>query len=308
MKKITKLFASLLLFILSFSLFTACNDNDSGNGDQNPPQTVSSNEIINQSIDKIEDMMTVQTTIKLTSYVAPNNEIDYNHERLSVLRGAGLGIYFSEYIANSSNGIEDNVIYKDVVSQGDITLNVYAKKTVVDSGVVVTLENHMQDSITPIYVYFNYDYNNNKPLNVSIVQAVLGDNSCSISVAKFDFIDNVAYSYNFYLQTDDITFVKTSLAEKTFTFDTLSNCNVQNYLFAKLNPDSNTILGYSYKDSGDSQINATYTQVETLYNEIYQKIKDVCVPVNPLDVTSTLNKVYYVSMYSHARDKVMAIQ
>lgn len=323
MKKITKLLTVLLLLAVALSLFAACNGSDDGDGDQttaltgqNPPvtgqtpsPTVSSNEIINQSIDKIERMMGIQaqSTVSLVSFTAPNYLVDYDHERQSILNGAGLGMYFSKFLADPANGIEDNVTYKDTVSEGDITLTVYGRKATTSNGVTVVLENHHSTPVIPIIVYFEYDFQANKPISTSIVQPVLFGDVYTVSLAKFVYDTGMAYSYNISLTTTDAVALQSSLSQKTFTFDKVVENTLTGYNFTKINTSNKTLESYAYSPDRNDSVSATYEQVATLYNSIYGEVKEACVPTELLDTEAAEVKEYYRAMYGFAVEQLQAI-
>ena len=307
MKLLTKALSTLLLFALALTTLLACGDGDTG-------KSVSSEEVINQSIAKIEDMMDIEsgTDITPTAFVAPNYTVDYNDERLSVLRGSSLALYFTQYIANSANGFEDNTVYKDTVSAEGVTLNVHVKKADVDNGIHVTLENHQTyngvSSVHPIQVYFEYDYDAKVPTRTTIVAAGEADNGYYVAVAQFNYETEVAYSYNFEVSSENTATVKAALAEKNLDFATLVSGEVSEYRFAKLTPKTSAIESYSYTGYGTEEITATEAEVSALYASIYAEVKDACVPVELLDVANASAKVYYQDMYTYASGKVMAIK
>ena len=61
MKLLTKALSTLLLFALALTTLLACGDGDTG-------KSVSSEEVINQSIAKIEDMMDIESGTDITSW------------------------------------------------------------------------------------------------------------------------------------------------------------------------------------------------------------------------------------------------
>ncbi|MBE5742831.1 MAG: hypothetical protein E7360_05925 [Clostridiales bacterium] len=317
MKAFTKIFKPIFLFVLALSLLVACdpidNDDDKPNGPITP--SVSANEVINQSIAKMEDMMDIeinQEVAQPTAFVVPNYNVDYDNERLSVLRGSGIGLYFSQYIATEDYNFEDNTVYKDTVSEQGITLNVHAKKTVVDGGVNITLENHQTyqgvTMVMPIHIYFEYDYTAEKPSRTTIVSVNDDGSRYELAVAQFDYSEEIAYSYNFVVTAQGKDAVKAALTQKNLNFDTLIACDLTEYVFAKLAPSENTIQSYGYKDYGTDEITATQDEVAALYASIYDHVKNACVPVEPLDVVNAVQKVYYQDMYTYAVTRIMAIQ
>ncbi len=309
MKKITKTLSLLLILVLAISCATACS------GEDDKKTSVSSNQVINQSVYQMEEMMDIehtQTTASLISYVSPNYNVDYANERLSVLRGSGIGMYFSEFLAKSDNQFEDNVLYKDAVSANGDTVEVYTKKTTYEGGVFVSLEMHQSigenEQVSPIQIYFEYDYEAKEPTKTSIISASAKGNTYSIAVAQFNYITNVSYSYNFDITSSDIASVKSSLSAMTFDFTKLCEQNVTSYLFAKLYTETGTIDSYAYRDYGTDEISADYNAVSAFYNSVYDEVKSVCVPVESLDVSTATAKVYYTEMWTYASSKIMTIR
>ncbi len=311
MKKITKTLALLLAFVLTLCLLSSCGDND------DKKRSVSTNDVINQSVTMLEDMMDIEdeTTAALpTSFVSPNYSVDYAHERLSVLRGSGTGLYFSKFLADENNGFKDDVLYKDSISESGVTANVYVEKANYAGGVFISLEMHQtQGSVTrvsPIQIYFEYDYSAKKPTRTSIISASSHQNNYSVSVAQFDYLNNVAYSYNFQLSTEDALAFKTQLQNESLTFDKFVEYDVATYLFAVLDTNNNTIESYAYNYTSpeNSEASADYEDVETLYGTVYSAVKKVCAPVENFDVSKATQKVYYANMWAYAMDKVQKIQ
>jgi len=310
MKKTSKLLVSALLFAFAFSLMAGCGK-ENGDGVKNNPPTpsVSANEIINQSVESLENMMDIEKntqTVQATAFTAPNYNVDYAHERLSVLRGSGIALYFTQYLAN--NDFENDKVYVDTVSAEGMTLSFYAKKAVVENGVHVSLEMHQANSVNPLQVYFEYDFAAQKPSKTTIVSATDQANGYNLAVAQFDYSAQIAYSYNFYIASTDTTAIKTALTQKTFHFETFTAYNVESYVFAKLYADTNTIESYGYRTGSTDEINATSEQVSALYASIYDAVKNTCTPVALLDTSTVTEKVYYIDMYSYGSSRVMQIQ
>ena len=314
MKKITKHFTSILLVLLILAIATACTPPD--NGSQNPPPpSVSANEVINQSVAELEDMMGIENSEaapQLTAFVAPNYAVNYENERLSVLRGSGLAIYFTQYLAKESYGFADGTVYKDTVTVENTTLNFYAKKAAVDGGVAVSLEMHQtvgsEESVNPIYIYFEYDYTAERPSKTTIVSVTDNAAVYNIAVAQFDYTEEIAYSYNFRVGGEDAAAVKTAFTNKDLDFEKFSACTATGYTFAKLYTKTGTIESYAYMTGREDAIDATEDDVAALYNAIYGEVKDACVPVALLDAASATAKVYYQDMWTYGASRVSAIQ
>ncbi len=319
MKALTKIFTTVLLFILTCSLFTACISPDPDNGDNSKPTptptpTFSANQVINQSITTMESLMKIEegNGNNLMAFVSPNYEVDYANERLSVLRGSGSALYFTEYLANDEYQFSDNVIYKDTINEQGVNATFFAKKSKVENGVHVTLEMHATQGettmVSPIQVYFDYDYKNEKPLKTTIVSASDNGSIYNVAVAQFDYTQNLAYSYNFQISFTDISDIKTALSQKAFDFEKFTTFNAVNYLIAKLHPTDGTIESYAYRIGATDEITATENEVSALYNAVYGQVKDACAPVDLLSTDNATAKVYYKEMYTYGANKVMAIK
>ncbi|MBQ8290934.1 MAG: hypothetical protein IJX88_00280 [Clostridia bacterium] len=314
MKSFTKPFTSILLFILTFSFMTACNESNSGaSSSQTPPPSVSSNAIITESVSEMEDMMNLNsnTSIQSMAFSTPNYTVEYANERLSVLRGSGIALYFTKYLATESYNFADDTIYKDTLVVENADISFYAQKTVVDNGVHVTLEMHQTvnelEMVNPIQIYFEYDYTEEKPIKTTIVATTENSSMYSISVAQFDYSTQIAYSYNFQAATSDTAAVKTALTAKNFDFEKFAACTVSYYTFAKLHTSNNTIESYGYTSNGTAESTATSNDVSTLYNSIYGQVKNACVPVDLLDPATAVAKVYYADMWAYGANMISKI-
>ncbi|MBE7091540.1 MAG: hypothetical protein E7363_06515 [Clostridiales bacterium] len=308
MKTFTKLFTATLLCVLSLSLITACGPK----GPKKP--SVSTNEVITQSVAKMEEMMGISAPAETqtVAFTLPNYTVDYANERLSVLRGSGIGLYFAQYVAGESVALADDVIYKDTVTAEDVTLDFLLKKSAVEGGIHLTMEMHQTNSgeaaVSPIQIYFAYDYTAKKPVKTTIVSANERAGGYDLAVAQFDYGTQTAYSYNFTLAAADLSPLKTALTEKTLDFEGLSEYSLYRYVFAKLHADTGTVEAYGYQAGSTDEISATETEVSTLYNGIYAQVKDACVPVALLDDAAATQKVFYQDMWAYGSSRVMAIE
>ena len=307
MKKLTKTLAPLLIVTILISCLIACGNNENS--------TVSSNKVITESVYQMEEMMSIEHTdggITPVSFISPNYTVEYAHERLSVLRGSASSIYFSEFLAKTDKNFKDDVLYKDTVSEGGVTAEIYAKKSEYKNGVFVSLEMHQTNgenkNISPIQMYFEYDYEAKKPTRTSIIQAVASDVGYSLALAQFDYASKVAYSYNFVIEESDISALKSQLSAKTLDFAKFCEHEATSYLFAKLHTETATIEAYAFRDYGTDEISADYNTVSALYNSIYAEVSGVCVPIEGFNTSSATEKEYYMEMWSYASSKIMAIQ
>ncbi|MBP3436312.1 MAG: hypothetical protein J6K61_00185 [Clostridia bacterium] len=327
MKKWTKILLAVLVFALTLSLFAACNGGNGGAGNEGGGNeggeagsaggggavtpTVSSEQVITQSVAKMEELMDIENgdAVMKTSFVLPNYSISYQNERLSVLRGSGIGLYFAQYLADGDRGFADGVIYGDHVSEQGVTASFYAKKTVTDKGVDVVMEMHQQgQGASPIYIYFEYDYARQLPLRTTIVSVGEAGTAYNIAVASFDYVENLAYSYNVTLNTTDMAAFKAVLAAKSFDFATFCTYEITRYNFAVLDPAAGTIENYCYMAGQSGENLGTEAQASALYATLYAKVKDACVPVDLLDTASATQKTYYAEMWSYGAERVGKIQ
>lgn len=308
MKLFKKILATAIISILALSTITSC-----GAGDDGDERTVSSNEVISQSIAKIEEMMEIggNSETQLTAFIPPNRNVDYENERLSILRGSGSALYFTQYLSNPDLKFDDNAIYRDTISEEGMTLNIYVQKNDFDDGVQVNLENHQsygdETAVFGIQIYFEYDYSEKKPIKTTIV-AITEEYDYSVALAQFDYETNLAYSYNFSVSAQGVATVKSALSQKELDFQTLCTAGATEYLFAKLNPSNKTIESYAYYDSAADEITATESDVSALYSSVYAEVKDACVSVPALDVATATQKAYYRDMYTYAMSKISTIQ
>ena len=89
----------IVVFLLMMGLFTACNHGNDQSSQNN--LSVSTNEVILQSIEKLENMVTPTTSVNSEaafSYIAPNVTFEYEEEKKNLFEGVELAKEFSKYL------------------------------------------------------------------------------------------------------------------------------------------------------------------------------------------------------------------
>lgn len=197
----------IIALLMMVGLFTACNHGNDQSSQNN--LSVSTNEVILQSIEKLENMVTPTTAVNsgaAFSYIAPNVTFEYEKEKESLFEGVELAKEFSKYLGTQQDMV-DNIIYHDsVLSQENVFYaDVYGKKYVVDDLVCVSLqvtpkkENYEEGDLYSEYfhAYFEYNYEIKSPLGVTIVDIKEYDSGeeYALIVAQFDFTSDSIYGY-----------------------------------------------------------------------------------------------------------------
>ena len=300
MKSLTKLLATILLVILSLSLsLAACAD---------PKTEKTSADVIKESIAEIESsVFTTDSTTGITpmAYVEPNSTVEYALELQSILRGCGMGLYTADYVATFFDDFKTDTVYLDnSISQ----LSFLFKAENSDTGVNSTLEMHNGNSKNQIKTYFNYDYTLNSPTNTTIVMLMNMENMMQIAVAQFDYLNDIAYSFELNFSCSDISAVNTHLSNGTFTFEQFISCDIMTYKLAKINLANKSVQSYVFNfGSNANNLSATQEQVGALYNEIYNSIKVACKPTVYLDASNATAKIYYTNLYAYISSKTSVL-
>lgn len=301
------LLGTLILSSLLFTL-SACSNPPDNSGNQ-----VSAKQIINESIDKMEDMFTVeqpdlqnnQSANQTFALVLPNQDVDFDHERTSIIRGSCFSMYTAKYISN----LEDFAIgttYLDVIEMSGMTLEFLFRAEKVADGITANMEMHQSSgqntSVSKIQLYFHYDYQNKTPLDTTIVSF----STSSLALAKLDYKTDEALSYEFDIIDSNYDAIKTALNQKSFDFDKFAENTYSRYKFAKMQVSLQTMQAYMYVSGQDGQGSSiTQDQLKSFYNDVYSKVKNECVERDFLDKATAVSKVYYEQMYTYAMQEVM---
>lgn len=312
MKALNKILLIIMLVILcvSFSL-TACNNgNNDDNGGTGTPEEITTAMVVSESVSYMENMIfgnNTQEQISKMSFVQPNREVDYGYELESILRGSGTGMYFSKSVVSIIKDFSDNTTYIDNIEQGGYSLHFLVKSEKVSGGVLLDLQMNQNEEINPIQISYKYDYTAKRPIRTTIKSISEGDEEFGFAVAQFDYLNNLAMSFEFEVDKTNEEQVKTALSAKTFDYSTFSGCEVSYYKFAKIDLSKKTIEAFSYDEEEIGEnISATEVQLSTLYNDIYNSVKDDCEIREYLDSTNAVEKEYYTKMYSYTSLKAMA--
>ena len=302
MKKFKKIITLVLAFVFCIPMpliFTACKDNN------NPPTNISAKQVINESVARTEELVFAndesnvnqQSQISYVAFVAPNLEVNYLHELKSVFSGAGIALYFTDYIINYLDNFELNKTYKDEIQ--NVGMTTYFKAKEITDGIETIYMAEINGNKNIIKTYYIYDYQNKKPRAVITISESKG--SCDL--VKFDFQTGIAYNYSIKgLPTSSET-INAALTQKSLDFEAFKALDISGYNFAKFDLLNNTKEAYSYAEYGESVIDVTESQVGVLYNEIYNSVKNYAVPTGEFDTTNTISVVYYQKMYIYTRNK-----
>lgn len=297
----------LVLFIVCYA--TACaTPQEEDKGDNQ----VSAKQVIDDSVANMENMFSVDAVSKLSldqayALVLPNQNVDYEHERTSIIRGSCFSMYTAEYVSDLTD-FEIGTTYIDKIESAGMTLEFLFRAENVEDGITANMEMHQtvgqETSISKIQLYFHYDYQNEIALDTTIVSF----GKASIALAKLDYQSEEAFSYEFNVEEANYENVKSQLSEKKLDFDKFIENEILRYKFAKINVKSESIQAYSYVAGQEGQdISTTQEQLKAFYNDVYAKVKNECVERDFLDKAAATQKVYYENMYAYARDKVMQL-
>lgn len=303
MKKIKKLLIvpMLLIFCLATAITgVACNEKS----------TVKAKDIVNQSIEKMEELVyseTVQTQSQGAEpmLVYPTHSNQVAGELQSIMRGASFSLYSTQYLFNKLGDIELDTVYKDNIVEGTLNLTFLFKAQSTDGGIYANLEMHNisgQNTFTDqIAIYFNYDRENNTPTESVIVSPNPFEYGYSLSVAKFDYLTSTAYCYEITLSTTDLG-AKQKLNDGTLDFTAFKDLTPTIYNFTKINLNENTCENYTY-ELGATPLEITEAQLQAFYNGLYDAVKDYCKEPTALDTTQVVSKAFYVKMYTYSSTK-----
>ncbi len=296
----------LITLSLSFIIFSgvACTKPQEENN-------ITAKQVIDDSVAQMENMFATEensASINQTfALVLPNQDVDYENERISIIKGSCFSMYIAKYVSNLTD-FEIGTTYKDLVEESGVSLEFLFRAEKVDDGITANMEMHQsagqQTRISKIQLYFRYDYNNETALDTTIVTF----DTASIALAKLNYQTNEALSYEFDMDQNNHEQIKDALKQKTFDFDKFMTNDIIRYKFAKIQVEVEQMQAYSYLAGQENQdLSVTQEQLKDFYNDLYSKVKNECIERDFLDKTSAVNKTYYVDMYTYASQKVMQL-
>ena len=327
------------------------NPLEPSNPDSPTTESVSAKEIVNQSLDQLEKSMS--NISGNTSYSSQNNEKIYGvsavipnpHsdtfltkvDALLAMSDIFQGQYQMQYLinyANTENGYNANMelgkVYRTAYGSPestDPTVNIFnqyisaykSSNGVVfqnDIKVVADMGNVSIDTYYQYYFVFNYDFENQKPLSMTLYvkqvtdQTINGVRSKELAMvmSKVDYVQNVIYQLNFAGEYEDMGAAVLEMIENNqFNSEKfIADSGIKGYLFEKvgLNLNENDFKIYNYKlvHGGESTQEIDQTFCDT-YDEIYDALKndmhskDALVTNDAIDMGDLL----YNNMYYYAR-------
>ncbi|MBQ8425629.1 MAG: hypothetical protein IJX17_06370 [Clostridia bacterium] len=318
MKKINKILSIIIVaFIICIPVMfvlSGCKKPNNPNTPNNPNNSNSSitsaKDVVKKSISKMENIVYKDketTEVVSYSFNSPNQTMDYTNELISILRGSGTSVYFTDYLLNRISNIQMNVVYEDIISNESLGIDDISfsfKLSEITSGFMLTLMNKSGEgeklSVSLIKTYFIYDYELEKPIETVIVYQ--GDSF--INVAAFDFTDDTAYAFDILLSENNEDFSE-FLKNKNLNFENFKSLDLIKYNFIKINELEK--IGYAFFKEEKESINVSENDVKELYTEIYDKIKDYVVPSDYLKLENKTSLLFYQDMYLYSRLKVSCV-
>ena len=297
----------IVVFLLMMGLFTACNHGNDQSSQNN--LSVSTNEVILQSIEKLENMVTPTTSVNseaVFSYIAPNVTFEYEEEKKNLFEGVELAKEFSKYLGTQQD-VLDNIIYHDSLSELEeySYKDAFCKKWLKDDYVCVSVKVDYDEgdwaSSECFHSYFEYDYTKKEPTRTSVVDIRVNDSEKydSIIVAQFDYVLDTIYGYKFTLSPNHEDTIMEALNQENFDFEKFKNSQLSDYEFVKLDISEQNIEGYGYSKSSDSTSVDGETEMEKfkeLYTSIYDRIKSHIKNVNPWANSTVVEKTYFLEI------------
>lgn len=326
------------------------NTNGGGTQPSSPVLSVSAKEVVNQSLEKLESSMgnisSASNSVEdanavnyTSSAVIPNPYSDTYETKTSALLAmldVFQGQYQMQYVinyANSENGykadLELGKVYRTSYGSPqstDPTVNIfnqYIKVTQTTEGVVFQndipvkfeMNGNKMETYFQYYFKFNYDYENNKPLSMTLYIKQITEQSqassenvskqLAIIMSKVDYTENVVYQLNFAGNFDDLgENVLQKLDNNEFTSDKfISESGIFGYLFEKveLNSNANDYKIYNHKSgsigTATKEIDQTFCDdYDQIYNALKNEMhsKPALETANAIDLGDRLyNNMYY---------------
>ena len=245
-----------------------------------------------------------QSSIKPLAFILPNQNVDYDNERTSIIRGSCFSMYTAKYVSNLDD-FEIGVTYIDTINVQNVNVEFLFYSKEVENGITANMEMHQtvdqQVNISKIQLYFHYDYENQTALDTTIVSF----SANSIALAKLDYQTEEAISYEINASESEYSQIKTALSQGSFDFDKFIEREVLRYKFVKMQVKEKTMQAYSYIIGQEGQVpSVTEDEFKSFYNNVYSNVKNECIERDFLDKATATNKVYYEAMFNYASQEV----
>ena len=309
MKKSKKLMlAALVLLALAVVVLTSCGNVSNSSG----AQGADAKRIVQESVDAFEQMMGTapapQTSKLFSTTYAPNCELGFPEVKKFVLDASAMNMYTSEYLVEA--GMFDfGSTYKDSYTMVmwseseeekiEVKMEVAIRMEMVEDGVMSRIVNHGEaiGGSQEVRLYFFYDYELMEPSR-TICIAPRDDNQRAF--IELNYKTNEAVWWEFTADAKKSTTIQTALEQNNFSFATLVENGMEDYVVAKMNVQTGAGKAYEYDTSVEEPSDSTdgfgtQEDAATLFNEVYATAKDFLIK-EKLDFDTAEQKVFAQEM------------
>ena len=303
MKKQSKKFMLAGVLALAVVVLTGCGNVSNSSGAQE--QGVDAKRIVQESVVAMEKMVddepTSQASKLFSTAFAPNVSYTIEDAKKNAILSSAINVYMSEYLVDKGD-IDFGTTYKDSVDKEIVLL-----MEEMEDGVKTRIYQSSDTEYMDTRLYFCYDYDSMKPLCTICVQFT----NKNIEFAQLDYKTNNTWYWQIEVQdSGKYAKVRTALEEKSFTFNTLVDNDIDSYHVAKVNVQNSQGTAYCYKkgEVGVTQDGAAATQDDaaTLFSQAYSVAKDFLTE-GKLDSATAKEKVFFGDMMSHGKTKIEAL-
>lgn len=290
MKKSKKLMlAAFVLLALVVVVLTSCGNVSNSSGTQE--QSAYAKRIVQESVVAMEKMMGTapapQTSKLFSTTYAPNCELGFPEVKKFVLDASAMNMYTSEYLVEA--GMFDfGSTYKDSYTMVmwseseeekiEVKMEVAIRMEMVEDGVMSRLVNHGEaiGGSQEVRLYFFYDYELMEPSR-TICIAPRDDNQRAF--IELNYKTNEAVWWEFTADAENFASVQTALGQNNFSFATLVENGMEDYVVAKMNVQTGAGKAYEYDTSAEEPSVSTgefgtQEEVAALFDELYDTAKD----------------------------------
>ncbi len=291
MKKQSKKFmlAALVLLALAVVVLTSCGNVSNSSGTQE--QSAYAKRIVQESVDAFEQMMGTapapQSSKLFSATYAPNHELGFLEVKKLVLEASALNVYVSEYLVEAGmfdfgSTYKDSFVDPEAPELGK--MEVAIRMEMVEDGVMSRIVNS-GDAIggsQEVRLYFFYDYELMKPSRTICIPP-RDDNQRAF--IELNYKTNEAVRWEFTADAEKSTTIQTALEKDTFSFATLVENGMEDYVVAKMNVQTSEGKAYEYREnpnhsggtSSSTDTFGTQEEVAALFDELYDTAKDFLV-------------------------------
>lgn len=277
--------AALVLLALAVVVLTSCGNVSNSSGTQE--KSAYAKRIVQESVVAMEKMMGTapapQTSKLFSTTYAPNCELGFPEVKKFVLEASAFNVYISEYLVEA--GMFDfGSTYKDSYTMvmgsesEEEEMEVAIRMEMVEDGVMSRIVNS-GDAIggsQETRLYFFYDYELMEPSRTICIPP-RDDNQRAF--IELNYKTNEAVWWEFTADAENFASVQTALEQNNFSFATLVENGMEDYVVAKMNVQTGAGKAYEYDTSAEEPSVSTsefgtQEEVATLFNEVYATAKD----------------------------------